>query len=140
MKVISSSFWDNSKAILLPFYSGDLACGDFGVAEDFIESYLSLDQKFLKNKESTFFVRASGDSMLPEIKDQDILVVDRSRLATDQSIVAVFLNGSPKCKQLLIKKNLSYLHSLNEKYKDIRIRDNDELVIFGVVTGIVREL
>lgn len=124
----------------LPLYSGELACGLFGIADDFVESYLSLDEKFLKNKESTFFVRASGDSMSPEIKGGDILIVDRSLNPIDGSIVAVFFNGNPICKQLRIQGEHKFLHAFNKDYPDLEITEDDELQVFGVVIGLARDL
>lgn len=124
----------------LPLYSGELACGLFGIADDFVESYLSLDEKFLKNKESTFFVRASGDSMNPEIKAGDILIVDRSLTPIDGSVVAVFFNGNPICKQLRLKAGRSFLHAFNSRYDDIEITEHDEMQVFGVVIGLARDL
>ncbi len=123
----------------LPFYSGELACGLFGISEDYVDSYLSLDEKFMKNKEATFFVRASGDSMSPEIKQDDILVVDRSLAPADLSIAALFFNGDPLCKQLSMTHSQIRLKSFNSKYKEIIVKEDDELEIFGVVIGLVRD-
>jgi len=123
----------------LPLYSGELACGLFGISEDFIESYLSLDEKFMKNKESTFFVRAGGDSMSPEIKPSDILIIDRSIKPIHSSIVAIFFNGSAICKQLLLTGTSRALHSINPKYPDIQITESDEVQVFGVVIGLARD-
>jgi len=123
----------------LPLYSGELACGLFGISDDYVDSYLSLDEKFMSNKEATFFVRASGDSMEPSIKENDILIVDRSLTVVDKSIVAIFFNTNPICKQLHIKSKDRILHSFNDKYKDILITEDDEVEIFGVVIGLVRD-
>ncbi len=123
----------------LPLYSGDLSCGLFGISEDFVEAHLSLDEKFMKNKESTFFVRASGDSMLPEIKTGDILIVDRSYKALDQSLIAVFYNGNPLCKKLYQRGEECRLQSLNKDYPDILIGEDDDLQIFGVIIGVARD-
>lgn len=123
----------------LPLYSGELACGLFGISEDFVEKYLSLDEKFTQNKASTFYVRASGDSMLPRIEDKDILVVDRSITPLSGSIIAVFFNGSPICKQFFVYNGKKYLRSFNTKYQDIEITEEDELEVFGVVIGLARD-
>lgn len=121
-----------------PFF-GDVSCGLFGISDDFVESYLSLDEKFIKNKEATFFVRASGDSMSPEIKNNDILVVDRSRTIFSGALIAFYLNGTPMCKQLIQLENKTYLKSVNPKYKTINVGHEDELNVFGVIVGIVRD-
>lgn len=123
----------------LPLYSGELACGLFGISEDFVEKYLSLDEKFTQNKASTFYVRASGDSMFPRIEQKDILIVDRSITPLSGSIVAVFFNGNPICKQFLVLNGKKYLCSFNKKYEDIEITEDDELEVFGVVIGLARD-
>jgi DNA polymerase V len=123
----------------LPLYSGEIACGLFGISEDFVENYLSLDEKFMKNQESTFFVRASGDSMMPEIKPEDILVVDRSYNPSNGSIVAIFYNGNPMCKQFVVEKGNKLLRSFNHLVKDIPITEDDQIEVFGVVIGLVRD-
>lgn len=131
---------DHLTSAYIPLYSGELVCGLFGISEDFIENYLSLDEKFGKNRESTFYIRASGDSMAPEIKEGDILIVDRSLKVSNRSIVAVFYNGSPMCKQMIILDNQKILRPYNKKYKDIMVSEEDELFLFGVVTGLARDL
>ena len=123
----------------IPLYSGELACGLFGISEDFIENYLSLDEKFAKNREATFYIRASGDSMSPKIENGDILIVDRSIKAINRSIVAIFLNGTPMCKQIILEKNKKILRSFNQSYKEILIGEDDELALFGVVIGLARD-
>ena len=77
--------------------------------------------------------------MLPEIKPQDILVVDRSVQAKSGSIVAVFYNGNPLCKELVIKSGEKRLRSFNKSYEDIIITEDDEVQIFGVVIGLARD-
>lgn len=118
---------------------GEVSCGLFGISDDFVESYLSLDEKFMKNKESTFFVRASGNSMSPDIKNNDILVVDRSRLVFSGALIAFYLNGTPMCKQIIKLESRTYLKSSNPKFKTIVVNSDDELSVFGVVIGIVRD-
>ena len=41
---------------LIEIYQGKVSCGLFGISDDFIENYQSLDERFVKNKESTFFI------------------------------------------------------------------------------------
>ncbi len=114
-------------------------CGLFGVTEDHREGVLSLDEKFMKNRESTFYVRAGGDSMLPEIKHGDILVVDRSLKIFNGAIGAFFYNGQAICKQYLKTGKRVRLVSFNKKYPEFFLQEDDVLEIFGVVTGIARE-
>ena len=48
-------------------------------ASDFEESRISIEKVVIKNKESTFYAKVSGDSMKDAgLNDGDILVIDRS--------------------------------------------------------------
>lgn len=123
----------------LPFYVGSLSCGLFGIADDFIEDQLSLDQKFMKNRESTFFVRAQGDSMAPNILPGDILIVDRAKKVFNGAVVAIFLNNSAICKQYFFSNGELKLKSFNKKNKEIKIQQGDDIVLFGVVIGLARD-
>lgn len=123
----------------IPLYSAQVACGLFGITDDFIDSYLSLDEKFIKNKNSTFFVKASGDSMGPKIESGDILIVDTSLTLSHKSIGTFFYNGNPICKQWIITDNGPILRSFNQKYTEIKIQEEDQIELFGVVIGLARE-
>ena len=48
-------------------------------ADDFKEVRISLDRELIKNNESTFYARVSGDSMENAgLCDGDLIVIDRS--------------------------------------------------------------
>ncbi len=122
-----------------PIYATPIACGLFGIADDFSEGYLSLDEKYLANRESTFFLRASGDSMQPKIFDNDILIVDRSVTLESGQIAAFYLNGNAICKIFYKGREGVILKSLNPKYHDIKLSSDDDLQLFGVVVASVRD-
>jgi DNA polymerase V len=142
MEILTSPFLTNTTDLQkhwIPFYSSEIACGLFGIADDFVESYLSLDEKFMKNAQSTFYIRASGDSMGPKIEDRDILVVDTSLKIKPGAVGAFFYNDSPICKTYVEEGGVKILRSLNSEYKDIVIGEGDKLALFGVVIGLVRD-
>jgi DNA polymerase V len=115
-------------------------CGLFGISEDYQESFLSLDERFIKDKNSTYFFKAQGDSMSPLIINGDVLVVDRSVTPASESIVIVSWEGEMICKRLRKKNGYWVLSSMNPQFKDIFIRHQEQTVFFGVVTSLVREL
>jgi len=123
----------------LPLASGTISCGLFGVMEDFSENDLSLDEKFMKNKHSTFFVRARGESMLPEIKPHDILIIDRSLKIQSGQVATFFFNGHAVCKQFVKNANQVILRSFHDDYPDIIVGEADQLELFGVVVGLARD-
>ena len=120
-----------------------VAAGFPSPAENYIEEKLNLDKHLIKNKESTFFVRVSGDSMINVgIFDNDILVVDRSLIPVRQSIVIASIDGELVVKKLVkdkIKKDF-YLKSENKNYPDIRLNSNSDTIIWGIVTYTIHSL
>ena len=105
----------------------------FGLNEDFIESYQSLDVRFIKNKASTFFFEFDGDSMEPTILKGDILLVDRSIELFDRRVCIVCYEGHLVCKRVFMKSEAVVLCSDNVKYEDVVIQNSENIEIWGVV-------
>ena len=140
---ISTDLTSNIVGIELPVHWGPasefptliskLSCGLFGISDDFIEKYQSLDTLFIKNKFSTFFFEAAGDSMEPTIFPGQILIVDRSRTDFHGRVCVVCLEDKMICKRVLQKGNAVILRSDNPKHKDIVVENNENLNFWGVV-------
>jgi DNA polymerase V len=125
---------------LVPIFSMAVQCGLFGIQDDHIENYLSLDERFIKNKHSTFIFKMEGDSMSPQIDSGDYLIVDRSLTHFMDRIVVVDLYDERMCKFLTRSHGQLVLRSLNNKYQDIVINDEMDLHIFGVATLCFKDL
>ena len=74
--------------------------GLFGIHDDFSEKYQSLDERFIKNKASTFFFKASGKAMAPLIFPDDVLIVDRSVGPVDGRVAVIAFEGELLCKRI----------------------------------------
>ena len=84
---------------------------------------------------ATFAVRISGDSMLPRFVDQQIVYVKQQQTLSVGEIGIFFLNGDAYCKQLGGDHENVALVSLNQKYKPIVIKEDDELRVLGKVVA-----
>ena len=121
-------------------FSCPVVAGFPNPAEDYIEKTLDLNELLIDHPSSTFFVRAAGDSMIKAgIHSGDVLVVDRSRTAIDGNIVIALINGEYTVKRLSIRNRRITLRPENPDYAPIRLSDQDELIVWGVVTGLVRQ-
>ena len=111
-------------------------------AENYVEEKLNLNSYLIKNKESSFFVRVSGDSMINVgIFDNDILIVDRSLDPKRQSIVIVSIDGELVIKKLMKDQSKNYyLKSENSNYPNIKLNSNRDTIIWGVVTYVIHGL
>ena len=127
----------------LPLYLSRVPAGFANPAYDHVEAKLDLNAYCVKNPASTYMARVEGDSMIEfGIHDGDLVVVDRSVEAVDGKIVVASLNGELTVKKLRVTgKNggrRMWLVAGNEAYAPIELLEGHELVIWGVVTQIVR--
>jgi DNA polymerase V len=71
--------------------------------------------------------------------DGDILIVDRSREPKHTDIVIAVLNGELTVKPLFRRGDLVQLRPANHRYPIITVTPDQELLIWGVVTGSIRQ-
>ena len=108
-------------------------------ADDFKEVRISLDKELVKNKEATFYAKVSGDSMVGAgLDDGDLLVIDRALNPENGKIVICFIDGEFTVKRIKKEKGKLYLIPENNKYKSIELKEENELIIWGIVTYIIK--
>jgi DNA polymerase V len=126
------------RQLKLPLFSSKVAAGFPSPADDYIEKTLDLNELLVKKPAATFFARAQGESMLGAgIHPNDILVVDRSIEPVPGKIVICALNGELVVKRLKRLEDRWILASENPFYPNIRLHDELEMVIWGVVTNVI---
>ena len=110
-------------------------------ADDFKEIRISLDKELVKNSESTFYARVSGDSMQDAgISDGDLLVIDRSLEPRNNKIAVCFLDGEFTVKRIKKKGNKLFLKPENKNYKKISVNEESKLVIWGIVVYVIKKV
>ena len=125
----------------VPYIISKVSAGFPSPADDYIENNLNLDKLLIKNRPSTFLIRAGGDSMINiGIYDGDILIVDRSLDAKSKDIVIASIFGELTVKKLLLDIHGNpQLKSENELYSNIEIKNKEDLIIWGVVTSVIHQ-
>ena len=107
-------------------------------ADDFKEIRISLDRELVKNKEATFYARVSGDSMVGAgLSDGDLLVIDRSKNPENGKIAVCLVDGDFTVKRIKKEKNKLYLMPENKKYSPIELKEENELIIWGIVEYVI---
>ena len=110
-------------------------------ADDFKEIRISLDKELVKNKEATFYARVSGESMIEAgLDDGDLLVIDRSLNPENGKIAVCFVDGDFTVKRIRKEKNKLYLLPENKKYEPIEIKEENELIIWGIVEYVIKKV
>ncbi|WP_101756792.1 translesion error-prone DNA polymerase V autoproteolytic subunit [Oceanicoccus sp. KOV_DT_Chl] len=125
------------KIIPIPFFGHTIAAGFPSPADDFIESYLDLNEYLIRHPSATYMAKAQGQSMVGRgIYDGDTLIVDRHIEAQHGSIVIAALDGELTCKILDTRRRL--LVPAHGNMAPIPVGDDAELIIEGVVTHSIR--
>ena len=110
-------------------------------ADDFKEIRISLDKELVKNKAATFYARVSGESMVGAgLDDGDLLVIDRSLDPESGKIAVCFVDGEFTVKRIKKEEDRLYLMPENKKYKRIEIKEENELIIWGVVEYVIKKV
>ena len=110
-------------------------------ADDFKEIRISLDKELVKNKEATFYARVSGNSMEDAgLSDGDLIVIDRSLNPESNKIAVCFIGGDFTVKRIIKKEGKLYLNPENKNYKKIIIGEEDQLIIWGIVTYVIKKI
>lgn len=127
----------------IPMFASRVPAGFPSPAQDDVEESLDLNQLCIQHPTATYFVRASGESMLDAgIHNNDVLVVDRSITAKHGDIVVASLDHSFTVKKLETspKLRLMPMNNDSDEYRPLEIDDGIEFEIFGVVSFVVHAL
>lgn len=124
-----------------PLANTGVSAGFPSPADDFKELRISIDQEVVKNEEATFYARVDGESMQGAgLDDGDLLVIDRSKEPNDNAIAVCFIDGEFTVKRLKVESDCMYLMPENPKYKPIKATEDNQLIIWGVVTYVVKKV
>lgn len=125
----------------LPFYTSSVQAGFPSPADDHMEKKIDISKHLIKHPAATFFVKAAGESMIKAgIHPGDILVVDRSLEPKNGKIVIAAVDGQLTVKRLHKSKKGVFLVPENELYEPIKIEEENEILIWGVVTNVLHEV
>lgn len=80
-----------------------------------------------------FCLKVNGDSMEPTFNNGDYVFIKRETDFRNGSIGVVIVNGEAYLKKIYITDNSIKLVSLNKKYKDITVTQDDNLKYVGTV-------
>ena len=110
-------------------------------ADDFKEIRISLDNELVKNPDSTFYARVTGNSMENAgLSDGDLIVIDRSLNPEKNKIAICFVDGEFTVKRVVTKEGGLYLKPENKNYKEVKLNEGNELIIWGIVTYVIKRI
>ncbi len=132
---------DTTKSSGALYIDTGVSAGFPSPADDFKQQRISLDKELIKNKEATFFARVSGKSMIDAgLDDNDLLIIDRSIEPVNNKIAVCYLDGEFTVKRLKVTKDTIWLLPENKAYKPIEITEDNNFIIWGIVTHVIKEV
>jgi DNA polymerase V len=130
-----------TRHLIAPLYLDRISAGFPSPAENYLEGSLDLNAFLVRNPAATFMVRVGGDSMTGAgICEGDILIVDRPAVSGHGKIVVAVLEGELTVKRLHFRGGQRLLLADNPSVRAVRIGEDQELQIWGVVVGVVRRV
>ena len=132
LKIYSVS---TDKKLVLPIIEEGVSAGFPSPAADFLESKIDLNEELIKNPATTFIAFTEGFSMQGAgIGHRDILIIDKSLEPRDGKIAVCFIDGDYTLKRLKIDNGVLWLMPENEKYQPIKITEDNDFMVWGIVT------
>ncbi|MCH2193271.1 translesion error-prone DNA polymerase V autoproteolytic subunit [Kordia sp.] len=127
--------------IALPYVEEGISAGFPSPADDFKNRRISLDRELIRNENTTYYARVSGESMIGAgLDNNDLLVIDKSISPKDGKIAVCYVDGEFTVKRLKITEECVYLMPENDNYKPIKVTKDKQLLIWGIVTYVIKKV
>ena len=121
---------------------GSVKAGFPSPAED-VREKLDLSRLLVRHSDSTFFFRIDGVSMVDADMDEgDIIIVDRAVEPYNDCKAVCFIDGEYTVKRVEIGPGGAVLVPCNEhnrKFKPIPVGPDNDFLIWGVVTWVIKK-
>jgi DNA polymerase V len=132
---------DFESELKIPFIPDGVSAGFPSPAADFMETNIDLNKALSENPLATFYIRVNGNSMIDAgINDKDVLVVDRSLEPQNNKIAICFIDGEFTVKRIKLETDCLYLMPENSNYEPIKVTEENELIIWGIVTYVIKKV
>ncbi|MBP5398470.1 MAG: translesion error-prone DNA polymerase V autoproteolytic subunit [Bacteroidales bacterium] len=122
---------------------GEIKAGFPSPAED-VREKLDLVKLLVKHSASTFFFRIDGVSMVDaDLDEGDIIIVDRAVDPYNGCKAVCFIDGEYTVKQVEIHQGSAVLMPCNKDntaFKPIPVGPENEFLIWGVVTWVIKKV
>jgi DNA polymerase V len=128
-------------AVQFPLAGTGISAGFPSPADEYMEAGIDLNVELIRNPDATFFGRVKGYSMKDAgISDGDVLVIDKSLEPRNGSIAVCFLDGEFTVKRILKEKEALFLLPANNEFKPIRITEENDFLVWGIVTYVIKKM
>jgi repressor LexA len=129
---------ESAEATRLPLL-GKVAAGLPIEAVETME-FIDVAKSMVKPGHQFFALQVKGDSMIDDhIVDGDYVIIKKQKNANEGEIVVALIDNEATLKRFRKRKDVIELHPANKNYQPIKVRDNSNFEILGVLTGVIRK-
>ena len=109
-------------------------------AEEDLAETMSLDSYLIGNREATFMLKVSGESMIEAgINPGEMIIVERTAQCKDGDIIVAFIDGGYTVKYFRKRGNKIWLDPANKDFTPIVPAEGEELQVMAVVRAVIRK-
>ena len=132
---------DTETELELPFVDDGISAGFPSPALDFVDLSIDLNKHLIKNPSATFYGKVKGDRLKNAgIHNGDLLIIDRSLEPTNGKIAVCYIDGQFTAKRIKLEKNCAWLIAENENYQPIKVTEENNFLIWGIVTHVIKNV
>lgn len=132
---------DLTENMELPISDDSVSAGFPSPAEDLMDKALDLNKALIKHPASTFYARVKGMSMMDEgIHEGDLLIIDKSINPTNGCLAVCYIDGEFTLKRVQIEKDCILLVPANPKFQPIRVTEDNDFLIWGIVQYVIKKV
>lgn len=125
----------------LQFFENRLQAGFPSPAQNEYADTIDLNRALITNPAATFCARVIGNSMVDAgINEGDLLIIDRSIIPHDGNIAVCFVDGDFTVKRLSVRDEGVFLTPANAKFPELKVDEESDFKVWGVVSHIIKKV
>jgi repressor LexA len=133
----SEANMDYTTTVKIPLL-GSVSCGHPFLAEENIESTISVSSKLIKKNKNYFILRASGDSMnMANINNGDLVLIRQEQTAENGDKVVALINDEATIKKFDKQGNIIVLRPMSDNVRHQPIILREDFKIQGIVENVI---
>jgi DNA polymerase V len=130
---------DTNEILAIPLVEGGISAGFPSPAQDFLDIAIDLNKELIKNPATTFYTRVNGDSMKDVgIDSGDLVIIDKSLTPENGKIAVCYVDGEFTMKKIKLEKDCCWLLPANKNYKPIKVTEDNNFIIWGIVIHLIK--
>ncbi len=125
----------------LQFFETRVQAGFPSPAQGEYADTIDLNRALISNPAATFCARVIGNSMVEAgINEGDLLIIDRSLTPQNGNIAVCFVDGDFTVKRLSVRDDGIYLTPANASFPELKVDEESNFQVWGVVSHIIKRL